>query len=115
MTYAQRRAPSVLPLDGTAQQERMVAVPKRILRFLGRSGRDVTIADNAGNPHHATLIRVEDPVSVREDGSFTFGYCKSCNWVGSARRARGKARQDAIAHLPECPGKGKVRIGVSEG
>lgn len=87
---------------------------KRILRFLKRSGRDVTIADNLGHTRHATLTRIEEPISVREDGSFTFGYCKSCDWVGSARRARGKARQDALAHSPDCPGKGKVRIGVSE-
>jgi hypothetical protein len=89
-------------------------VPTRILRFLTRSGHDVTIADNLGQTHHATLTRIEESVSVREDGSFTFGYCKSCDWVGSARRSRGKARQEAIAHLPDCPGKGKVRIGVSE-
>ena len=92
----------------------MADVANRMLRFLKRSGHDVTVADNVGQKHHATLTRVEESVDVREDGSFTFGYCKSCNWVGSARRARGKARQDAVAHLPECSGKGKVRIGVSE-
>ncbi len=95
----------------------MATVAKRRLRFLRRSGHDVTIADDLGQTHRATLTRVEEveeSVSVREDGSFTFGYCKSCNWVGSARRARSKARQDAIAHLDDCPGKAKVRIGVSE-
>ena len=51
---------------------------------------------------------------VREDGSFTFGFCKSCNWVGPARRARGKATRDAEAHLPECKGSGKGRIGVTK-
>jgi hypothetical protein len=92
----------------------MSTVAKRRLRFLRRSGHDVTIKDDHGQTHRATLTKVEESVSVREDGSFTFGYCKSCNWVGSARRARGKARQDAIAHLDDCPGKAKVRIGVSE-
>ena len=92
----------------------MADVANRMLRFLKRSGHDVTVADDDGKKHHATLTRVEESVDVREDGSFTFGYCKSCNWVGSARRARGKARRDAVAHLPECPGAGKVRIGVSE-
>lgn len=98
----------------------MSSVAKPKLRFLKRSGRDITIADNAGHTHHATLTRPEDlddvdnPVSVREDGSFSFGYCKSCNWVGPARRARGKARRDTTAHLPDCPGKAKVRIGVTE-
>ncbi|SDP44375.1 hypothetical protein SAMN04489867_2477 [Pedococcus dokdonensis] len=58
---------------------------------------------------------MEDPAAVvtREEGSFTFGYCKSCNWVGPARRARGKARRDVEAHLPECPGAAKVRIGTT--
>ena len=92
----------------------MASVDKTMLRFLKRSGHDVTIADNVGQTHHATLTRIEESASVREDGSFTFGYCKSCNWAGSVRRARGKARRDAIAHLPECPGKGNVRIGVSK-
>ena len=92
----------------------MANVAKTMLEFLKRSGHDVTIADNVGQTHHATLTRIEESVSVRDDGSFTFGYCKSCNWAGPARRARGKARKDAMAHLPECPGKGKVRIGVSE-
>jgi hypothetical protein len=92
----------------------MADVAKRMLRFLNRRGRDVTIADTVGQKHHATLMRIEETVPVRDDGSFTFGYCKSCNWVGPARRARGKARQDAIAHAPDCRGRGKVRIGVSE-
>ena len=92
----------------------MADVSNRMLRFLTRSGRAVTIADNAGETHHATLTRIEDSVSIRDEGSFSFGYCKSCNWVGSARRARGKARADALTHLAQCLGKGKVRIGVSQ-
>jgi hypothetical protein len=98
-----------------ARQNGAVATP--ILRFLTRRGHDLTLADDEGQKLHATLTRIEDTedsVAVREDGSFTFGYCKSCNWVGSARRARGKARRDAEAHLTDCPGKGKVRIGVTE-
>ena len=92
----------------------MANVAKTMLEFLKRTGHDVTIADNVGQTHPATLTRIEESVSVREGGSFTFGYCKSCNWTGSARRSRGNARSDAIAHLPECPGRGKVRIGLSE-
>jgi len=53
----------------------MANVAKTMLRFLKRSGHDVTIADNFGQTHHATLIRIEESVSVRDDGSFTFGYC----------------------------------------
>lgn len=104
----------MLTLLSCALEGRMANVAKTMLRFLKRSGHDVTIADNVGQTHHATLTRIEESVSVRDDGSFTFGYCKSCDWAGSARRARGKARRDAIAHMPDCPGKGKVRIGVSE-
>ena len=69
----------------------MANVAKTMLRFLKRSGHDVTIADDVGQTHHATLTRIEELVSVRDDGSFTFGYCKSCDWAGPARRARGKA------------------------
>ena len=29
-------------------------------------------------------------------GSFTFGYCTSCDWRGRARRSRQKAREDAF-------------------
>ena len=85
-----------------------------MLRFLKRKGRDLTVADPTGAKHRATLARLEESASVREDGSFIFGYCKSCDWVGRARRARGKARRDAIEHAPSCPSKGKVRIGVTE-
>ena len=85
-----------------------------MLRFLKRKGRDLTVADPAGAKHRATLSRLEEAASVREDGSFIFGYCKSCDWVGPARRARGKARRDAMAHAADCPRKGKVRLGVTE-
>jgi hypothetical protein len=99
---------------GVANVARMADVARPRLRFLKRKGHDVTLTDSGGHKHHATLTRIEDSAPVREDGSFTFGYCKSCDWVGSARRARGKAREDAVAHLRDCPGKGKVRIGVAE-
>jgi hypothetical protein len=89
-------------------------VAKRILRFRSRDGHKLTVTDDEGLRHRATLTKVEEQVSVREDGSFTFGFCKSCNWVGPARRARGKARRDAETHLPDCTGGGKVRIGVTQ-
>lgn len=84
------------------------------LEFLKRKGHDLTLTDEVGHKHRATISPVEeDSVATREEGSFTFGYCKSCNWVGPARRARGKARRDAESHLPSCSGKGKVRIGTT--
>lgn len=92
----------------------MPSVPKPTLRFLTRKGRDLTVADDRGTALHATLSRVEKPPSVREDGSFVFGYCKSCDWVGPARRARAKAGRDALGHEETCTGSGKVRIGVTE-
>ena len=91
-----------------------VAVARPTFRFLKRKGHHLTLTDEEGLRHRATLTQVEKSVSVREDGSFTFGFCKSCNWVGPARRARGKARRDAEAHLPDCSGSGKVRIAVSD-
>jgi len=63
--------------------------------------------------HRVTLERVEAD-TTQEDGSFVLGYCKSCDWTGPARRARDKARKDALAHADDCPSKGKVRLGVSE-
>jgi hypothetical protein len=85
------------------------------LRFLRRKGHDLTVKDRDGDQHRATvekLARVED--GTHEDGAFSFGYCKSCDWTGPARRARDKARKDAVAHQSGCEGKGKIRIGVSD-
>jgi hypothetical protein len=90
------------------------AVARPTLQFLKRKGHNLTLTDEAGQKHRATITQVEaESVAVREEGSFTFGYCKSCNWVGAARRARGKARRDAEEHLPDCSGNGKVRIGTT--
>lgn len=47
-------------------------------------------------------------------GSFTFGYCTSCDWRGRARRSRQKAREDAFEHRVECDGKGKVHVGATD-
>src|SRR5690349_18123475 len=71
-------------------------------RFFKRRGDELTVKDGEGNKHHATLERV-DADSTQEDGSFVLGYCKSCDWTGPARRARDKARKDALAHSDECP------------
>lgn len=49
-----------------------------------------------------------------DKGSFTYGYCKSCEWVGSARRARDKARRDALEHSELCAGKHKPRVGTTD-
>jgi hypothetical protein len=87
-------------------------------RFFKRRGRDLTVKDSEGVKHHAVLERVEEEPHhpmTHDDGAFAFGYCKSCDWTGPARRARDKARKDAVAHMNQCPeGSGKIRIGVSE-
>ena len=38
-------------------------------------------------------------VGTSERGSFTFGTCHGCGWIGPGRRARALAGQDAIRHL----------------
>lgn len=86
-------------------------------RFLKRKGHELTVKDSDGVKHHAVLQPVDkasDRHGTHDDGAFAFGYCKSCDWTGPARRARDKARKDAIAHQDDCPSKGKIRIGVSE-
>lgn len=90
-----------------------MARPARGPRFFKRRGDELTVKDAEGKKHHATLERV-DADTTQEDGSFVLGYCKSCDWTGPARRAREKARRDALTHAEECPSKGKVRLGVSE-
>lgn len=104
---------------------------KRGLRFLARDGRELTVRDAEGEKHRATLEKLEnlekaekvekleqadrtEAFGAHEDGAFAFGYCKSCDWTGPARRARDKARKDALEHQDDCPGKGKIRIGVAE-
>jgi hypothetical protein len=95
-----------------------MAKPNAGPRFLKRRGRELTVKDSQGGKHHVVLERVEEdpkhPVT-QDDGAFAFGYCKSCDWTGPARRARDKARRDARAHMDDCPaGTGKIRIGISE-
>lgn len=87
---------------------------KRILRVINRRGRQLTVADDAGQEHQATLAKLDAEPVVREEGSFAFGYCKSCDWTGPARRARAKAVDDATSHLSDCPGQPKVRLGVAQ-
>ena len=96
-----------------------MAKPAAGLRFLRRKGHDLTVRDSEGDKHRATLRRIEHlkqsgDDGTQEDGAFSFGYCKSCDWTGPARRARDKARKDAVAHQRDCEGKGKIRIGVSD-
>jgi hypothetical protein len=82
-------------------------------RFFKRRGDDLTVKDSDGVKHHATLEAV-DQHGTHDAGAFAFGYCKSCDWTGPARRARDKARKDAAAHEDDCTSKGKIRIGVSD-
>lgn len=51
---------------------------------------------------------------VEDVGSFTFGYCTSCDWRGRARRSRDKARDDAREHAGDCRGKGKVHVAATD-
>ena len=93
-----------------------MAKPGASLRFLRRDGHDLTVRDAEGDKHRATLEKLAKAHDdgTQEDGAFSFGYCKSCDWTGPARRAREKARKDAVSHQSECGGKGKIRIGVRE-
>ena len=90
-----------------------MAKPDAGPRFFKRRGHDLTVKDSDGVKHHATLEPV-DRHGTHDAGAFAFGYCKSCDWTGPARRARDKARKDAVAHQDDCSSKGKIKIGVSD-
>ena len=102
-----------LALGAEAGDDDAMAKSRGGPRFFKRRGDELTVKDGDGNKHHATLERV-DADTTQEDGSFVLGYCKSCDWTGPARRARDKARKDALAHADGCPSKGQVRLGVSD-
>ncbi|WP_211206469.1 hypothetical protein [Demetria terragena] len=55
-----------------------------------------------------------DTGDTREKGSFAYGYCKKCDWEGTGRRARDKARRDALEHTELCSGKHKPRIATTD-
>lgn len=59
-------------------------------------------------------LEEEPDHGTKDVGSFTYGYCKSCDWHGHGRRARDKARRDALLHAAECPKKGKIRVGTTD-
>ncbi|WP_265443493.1 hypothetical protein [Flexivirga meconopsidis] len=82
-------------------------------RFLARKGDTLKVADSAGKKHTAQVVALDDDLT-KEHGSFAFGYCKSCDWTGRARRSRDKARDDARDHHKLCDGKGKVVLGVTD-
>lgn len=52
--------------------------------------------------------------STKDEGSFTYGSCKNCEWRGRARRSRGKARSDAEGHETSCKGKHKVKLKTTD-
>ncbi|KYH42928.1 hypothetical protein [Branchiibius sp. NY16-3462-2] len=58
--------------------------------------------------------KAKDDPPAQDVGSFTFGYCTSCDWRGRARRSRDKAREEAREHRAECDGKGKVHVGATD-
>ncbi len=82
-------------------------------RFLSRKGDKLKLTDAKGHKHTAHVVDLDEDLT-KEQGSFTFGYCKSCDWTGRARRARDKARSDAREHRKDCDGKGKIMIGVTD-
>jgi hypothetical protein len=82
-------------------------------RFRARKGNVLKVADSHGHRTTTPLVPLEEELT-KEDGSFAFGYCKSCDWTGRARRSRDKARQDASVHRTECDGKGKVMLGATD-
>lgn len=56
------------------------------------------------------VVDIKPQHLVEDVGSFTFGYCRSCDWRGPGRRSRQKARDDVAAHVENCPGKGKAVV-----
>lgn len=52
--------------------------------------------------------------STKDEGSFTYGSCKSCEWRGRARRSRDKARSDAKEHKTSCDGEHKVKLRTTD-
>lgn len=56
----------------------------------------------------------EPEESTRDEGSFTYGSCKSCAWRGRARRSRDKARSDAKDHTKSCDGDHKVKLKTTD-
>lgn len=82
-------------------------------QFLARKGDKLKVEDSGGHKRTAHVVALDEELT-KEDGSFAFGYCKSCDWTGRARRSRDKARDDAKVHHESCAGKGKVMLGVTD-
>ncbi|MDE9365511.1 hypothetical protein PZ938_07825 [Luteipulveratus sp. YIM 133132] len=64
-------------------------------------------------------IKAEVPLQepdghTKERGSFTYGYCTSCDWQGHGRRARDKARRDALEHRMTCKGVHEIRVATTD-
>ncbi|NYJ75932.1 hypothetical protein [Allobranchiibius huperziae] len=57
---------------------------------------------------------VEPDSSTKDDGSFAYGFCKSCDWRGRARRSRDKARADVKDHEQSCKGTHKVKLRTTD-
>ena len=52
--------------------------------------------------------------STKDDGSFAYGICMSCEWRGRARRSRPKARADAKDHENSCKGTHEVKLKTTD-
>lgn len=81
--------------------------------FRGRKGNTLEVSDSHGHSSTTELVPLQDDLT-KEDGNFAFGYCKSCDWTGRARRSRDKARQEAREHRAACAGNGKVMLGATD-
>ncbi|WP_218917371.1 hypothetical protein [Luteipulveratus mongoliensis] len=85
-----------------------------------RSGKRKKLHEQLKRLSHQEIkakVPLEEPEEdhhIREHGSFTYGYCKSCDWQGRARRARDKARRDALEHKLTCEGKHKIRVATTD-
>ncbi len=65
-------------------------------------------------PGHEEHAPVAPPEATRDEGSFTYGVCKDCDWRGKARRSRDKARADAKDHEKSCKGSHKVKLKTTD-
>lgn len=61
-----------------------------------------------------TASSPEAEESTKDEGSFTYGSCKSCEWRGRARRSRDKARSEAKEHKRSCDGEHKVKLKTTD-
>ena len=81
-------------------------------RFFKRRGQDMTVKDSEG----VSTMRLCSRSTARDSGhrGFRPRVLQELRLDGPARRAREKARKDAIAHQDDCPSNGNIRIGLTD-